>query len=251
MPDLETTLVTYANGVRLIVKPTGYRNDQVLVSVRAGDGFQALPSDRMTALWAARGALTEGGLGELTAEQLEAGLSGHVYSAGFTAGEDAFMFTGATRPGDLDIQLQVLAAYLTDAAWRPEPFERLRTLYGQALDQLAATPSGVFSRDGGALLRSGDQRWAFPNAAQIASASLADLRATVGEELSKGPVEVIVVGDVDLERAWQARPEHISPPADAQPRATHHLSLPVESYRGKEARRQLPVLIERPDPVGF
>lgn len=204
LPDLETTLVTFANGVQLIVKPTGYRDDQVLVSVRAGDGFQALPRDRMTALWAARTALTEGGLGQLTAEQLEEVLSGRVYGVNFAAGEDAFMFTGATRPADLNIQLQVLAAYLTDAAWRPEPFERLRTLYGQALDQLAATPGGVLSRDGGTLLRSGDQRWAFPNAEQIAAADLGELRAAIGEELAEGPVEVIVVGDIDVDRAIEA-----------------------------------------------
>lgn len=202
--DLETTLVTFANGVRLTVKPTSFRNDQILVSVRAGDGFQAVPTDRPIPMWAASGALTEGGLGALTAEQLEEVLSGRLYGLNFGTGEDAFVLNGATRPDDLDVQLQVLAAYLTDAAWRPEPFERLRTLYSQALDQLAATPGGVFSRESGALLRSGDPRWAFPTAEQIATADRTQLRDLIQGELSEGPIEVVVVGDVDVERAIAA-----------------------------------------------
>lgn len=232
LADLETTLVAFTNGVRLIVKSTSYRDDQILVSVRAGDGFQGLPRDRMTALWAARSALAEGGLGQLTAEQLEEVLAGTVYGANFAPGEDSFMFTGATRPADLDVQLQVLAAYLTDAAWRPEPFERVRTLYRQALDQLAATPSGVFARDGGALLRSGDLRWAFPDADQIASASLADLRATVGGELAEGPIEVIVVGDVDVDRAIEAVGATFGalparPDAPQEPPSTREVAFPA------------------------
>ena len=197
--DLNTTFVTFANGTRLTIKPTAFRDDQVMVSIRGGDGFLSLPNDRPTAIWAAGSEMTEGGLGRLTAEQLEQTLASNVYGASFSPGEDSWMFSGVTRPQDLGLQLQVLTAYLTDAAWRPEPFERMRGLYTQALPQIDATPGGVFSRDSDALLRSGDARWRFPSAQDLAAADLNALRQTVEGNLSRGPLEVVVVGDVNVD----------------------------------------------------
>ena len=197
--DIETTFVTFANGVKLTIKPTSFRDDQVMVSVRAGRGFLDLPADRTTPLWAAASTFGEGGLGRLTAQQLEETLAANTYGMSFQPGEDSYLLSGSTRPADLQLQLQVLTAYLTDAAWRPDPFERIRGVYAQALPEIEATPAGVFGRDGEALLHSGDARWRFPSQSDIAGADLSALRRTVEKDLSRGPIEVIVVGDVDVD----------------------------------------------------
>ena len=116
-------------------------------------------------------------------------------------GDDAFSLGGGTRPQDFQLQMQVLAAYLTDPAWRPQPFERMRS-YGVTLhDQLASTPGGVFGRDGDKLLHSGDPRWAFPTLAEIQAGKLEDVKSIVGGALANGPIEVVVVGDIDVDTA--------------------------------------------------
>ena len=199
--DLGVTFVRFDNGVRLTVKPTKFRDDQVLVAVSVGGGFQDLPRDRMIPTWAASSVFSEGGVGQFTAEDMDKVLATKVYGASLGIGEDSFTLSGATRREDVQTQLQVLAAYLTDAAWRPDPFERMRA-YGETLQtQLASTPEGVFSREGAAMLHSGDTRWAFPTKAQMADGKLADLKATIGEHLSTDPLELIVVGDVDVDQA--------------------------------------------------
>jgi zinc protease len=199
--DLDTTFVRFANGVRLTVKPTKFRDDQILISVRVGDGYQSLPRDRVTPIWTSALAFPDGGLGRLTTEEMEQVLTSKVYSVGLSVGDDSFSLSGSTRPEDFELQMQVLTAYLTDAAWRPEPFERMRTYGDTLLSQLASTPSGVFSRDGERLLRSGDPRWAFPNRAEIAAARLADLKSLIGGPLASEPIEVVIVGDVNVEEA--------------------------------------------------
>ena len=140
----------------------------------------------------------------MTAEQLEGVLSGRVYSASLSAGEDAYRLSGTTRPEDLDLQMQVLTAYLTDAGWRPEPFERARSQFRTILPQLDSTPANAFARDASDLLRSGDARWAIPTLEQVSSWSLDDLRTMVSRDLSQGPIEVIIVGDVDVDAAIQS-----------------------------------------------
>jgi zinc protease len=197
--DLDTTFVRFDNGVRLTVKPTKFRDDQVLVSVRAGDGYQDLPRDKVIPTWAASSVLSEGGVNKLTAEEMEQVLASKVYGAALGVGEDSFTLSGGTRKEDLELQLQVLAAYMTDAAWRTDPFERMRT-YGETLEtQLASTPQGVFSREGQSLLHGGDPRWAFPSKAQMAAGKLADLKAAIGAHLNNDPIEVVIVGDVNVD----------------------------------------------------
>jgi len=202
--DIGTTFVTFDNGVRLTIKPTDFRDELVLVSIRTGTGYLSLPTDESTPTLALGAAFAEGGLGQLTAEQLETVLTGKVYSASLSADEDSYRLSGATRPEDLDLQMQVLTAYLTDAGWRPEPFERARGQFRLILPQLDTTTGGAFALGASGLLRSGDARWTIPTLDQIAAWSLDDLRTLVSRDLSSGPIEVIIVGDVDVDAAIQA-----------------------------------------------
>lgn len=226
LEDLDTTFVRFANGVRLTVRPTDFRDEQVLVAVNVGQGLLGLPADPAAPTWASA-AFVEGGLGRLTAEELEEVLAGRVYGATFSLQDDLLRLSGATRPEDLPIQLQVLAAYIADPGWRAEPFERIRALYANAIDQLGATPGGVFSRDGRGRLYGGDPRWSFPTAARIASARAETLRALLSPQLADGPLEVVIVGDVEVETAIAAvaatfgalpsRPDSAGPPAGTAP----------------------------------
>jgi zinc protease len=201
LDDLGTTLVRFENGVRLTVKPTKFRDDQVLVRVRIGHGELDLPTDRPTAGWAAHGAFVEGGLKDLSTEQVEQILASNVYGADFSTGDDAFQLNGSTRPEDLGVQLQVLAAYATQPGFRPEAFQRIRTYTSTLLDQLDATPSGVISRDLGRLMHGGDIRYGFPSRSDVAASKPEDLKALLEPALAAGPVDVSIVGDIPLDKA--------------------------------------------------
>ncbi|NEX92435.1 M16 family metallopeptidase [Caulobacter sp. 17J65-9] len=199
--DLETTFVRFENGVRLTVKPTKFRDDQILVSVRVGDGYLDLPKDHETSAWATSASFTEGGLGKLTAEEMEQVLASNVYGASLSLGEEAFTLSGRTRPEDFGLQMQVLTAYLTDPAWRPEPFQRARA-YGATLHaQLESTPGGVLGRELASLVKNGDPRWAFPSREEMAKSSLDEVKSLVTGPLQNGPIEVVIVGDVNLDEA--------------------------------------------------
>jgi len=203
LADLGVTELTFANGVRLTVKPTQLRKDQVLISVSVGAGRLELPKNRTDNEWAA-GAFLPGGLGKLTADDASRALAGKVLSANFELTDDAFRFNGATRPEDLTTQMQFLTAYVADPGFRPEAFERLRTSYLDQLPQIEATPNGVFYRDSGALLRSGDPRFAFPTREQLLAAKPDALRQLLQEPLAHGRIEVTMVGDVTVDKAIAA-----------------------------------------------
>jgi zinc protease len=201
--DLDAVFVTFDNGVRLTVKPTKFRDDEVLARVNVGDGLLDLPKDRQSAAWGS-GAFIEGGLKQISSEDMERVLAAKVYGARFGISDDAFILSGSTRTDDLPTQLQVLAAYLAEPGWRPEAFQRLLGAGKTIHDQYESTDSGVMARDLGGLLHPGDRRWTFPSREEIANAKLADLQGQITPNLSTGPVEVVIVGDITVEKAIDA-----------------------------------------------
>ena len=198
--DLDAVVVRFANNVRLVVKPTRLRDDEVLVRVNVGQGLKGLPAGVQGPSWAAA-AFVEGGLGKINADDLERVLAARVYGARFGVSDDALTLTGSTRTDHLDTQLQVLAAYVSDPGWRAEAFERVRKAGETAHDQFEATDFGVLSRDLAGLLHAGDRRWTFPTREEIRKAAPGDLRATLASDLASGPIEVVIVGDTTVEKA--------------------------------------------------
>ncbi|GAA0642995.1 M16 family metallopeptidase [Brevundimonas lenta] len=233
--DIGTTVVTFANGVTLTVKPTQFRDEQILVRVDTGIGELGQPVDRPTVEGLGANVFTAGGTGRLNLDEMSRVLNGRVYSTDFSAGADRYSFSGATRPADLPLQLQVLTAYLTDPGLRPAPFQQLKSAYGQQLAQARATPGGAYAVDGGAVLSSGDARDALPNPEVVATWTNDELKADITRGLSSGPIRITVVGDVTVEDAIAA----VAPTLGALP------------ARGPEAR-PLPGSDQKrfPEPTG-
>lgn len=195
------TVVAFPNGVRLTVKPTDFKDQQILVTVRTGIGEESLPTDRITSQMFAPLIFARGGLGKLTADELSRVLTGKIYSTGFAIDGDAYQLSGATRPADLQLQMQVLAAYLTDPGLRAAPFEQIKAFFPQAIAQQRATPGGAFGTEAGVLLASGDKREAVPTNDEIAAFTLEELKQGVTQGMATGPIDIVMVGDVTVDDA--------------------------------------------------
>ncbi|GAA4037615.1 insulinase family protein [Sphingomonas rosea] len=196
-----TTLVRFANGVRLTVRPSSSRKEQVLVSVRFGNGRLAMSRDRTSPEWALAQGLILGGTGKLDADSVNRALTGKLVGASLGIEDERFVLGGGTRPADFATEMQLLAAYLTDAAWRPLGWERARATSASIHDRLESTPGGVLTRDLGYILRSGDRRWALPDRVAMRTSSIAQGRALLEPALKDGTIEVIVVGDIGVDQA--------------------------------------------------
>ncbi|KQY84611.1 pitrilysin family protein [Brevundimonas sp. Root1423] len=199
--DLGVTRVDFPNGVRLFVKPTDFRDNQILVNVRTGIGELGLPTDRITSMTFANSVMGPGGTSKLTVDQLTRVLSGKTYNVSAGMDTDAYTLSGSTKPEDLQLQMQVLTAYLVDPGLRAAPFERARSQFPAQLAQLRATPGGVLGRELGELISSGDQRDALPTEEQIAAMTIEEIRAGVTNGRARGPIDVVMVGDVTVDDA--------------------------------------------------
>ena len=203
--DLDLTLVRFANGVRLNVKPTKFQANEVGVLVSVGDGRLELPKDRPSAIWVAQtGGFINGGLQGIDMQSMQRALAGKIYKMGFALGDAGFVLTGDTRPADLDTQLQVLAAYVKAPAFRPQAFALSRRGILAQIQQVSSAPIGLFGVNLIGLLHADDPRWTFPKAADVEATQPDDLKALIGNSLAFGPVEITVVGDVDVDAVVQS-----------------------------------------------
>ena len=201
--DMGATFVRFANGVRLTIKPTKFRDDEVLVRVNVGDGLLDLSPGRQSPAWAAS-AYIEGGLKKIETDDIERALASKVIGARFGVGDEAFVFSGSTRPEDLATQMQVLAAYVSEPGFREQAFQRLKAAGKTIHDQYESTGYGVLNRDLAGLLHAGDRRWTFPSREEIAGARQSDLTDVLTPHLADGEVEVVIVGDVTVDQAIAA-----------------------------------------------
>lgn len=195
--DLGLRQLRFANGAQANFKATDFEENVIRVLVRFGHGQLSLPKERPELAVLAGVFVQAGGLVEHSLDDLTRLLAGRTVGFSFDVGEDAFTFSAATTPEDLELQLQLLCAALTSPGWRAEG-ERLAAKQVQPLyQQLRSTLDGVQADTLERLLASGDPRFGYPTEAAVAAVDTAAVRAWLEPALLGAPVEVNVVGDFD------------------------------------------------------
>ena len=203
--DLQTTLVRFANGVRLTVRSSTLQAGQVVVDVRIGNGRLDLPADRASAAWAIDDeGLFLGGSQALSYEDMTRALPGRLLRDQEGLRDDGIVLAGTTRPEDLATQLQVFAALVSAPGWRPGALERARTLELTKARAAAASPSELFERVRACNLFGQDPRWCKPSLAALAEVKPDALKDVLAPILAAAPLEVVIAGDVKLDAAIDA-----------------------------------------------
>jgi zinc protease len=202
---LGTTTVKFANGTQLIVKPTKFDKDRVLVAVNFGSGRAGVSPALARGLWEAQLFPLIGtaklSFGEITQW---AQSTGKAASVGLEAASRAFVLKGVTRPSDLTVQMQLLAAYARDPGFRPEAFEKAKSLAPMLEGQLSSNVGAVYARGTQALMVGNDPRYlVLPTPADLANLDAADLPRLLKPVLA-GHADVVMVGDVTPEDAIKA-----------------------------------------------
>jgi len=195
--DLGATLVQFANGVRLNLKPTDFEAGRIRVSIRVGGGMLTMPKDKPGLALLANVAFTAGGLGQHSVDDLQRVLAGKTVGLSFGAQSDAFSFGAATNRADLLLQLQLFCAFLTDPGYRPESIRQVHKAAEQLYLRLAHTADGPLQLEVAGLLGGGDPRFGLPPKEVMLSRSLDELKAWLTPQFGHGPIEIAIVGDFD------------------------------------------------------
>ncbi|MEJ1972752.1 MAG: hypothetical protein WDM96_09920 [Lacunisphaera sp.] len=126
----------------------------------------------------------------------------------------------APRARDLLLELQLIAAELTDAGWRPEALRQAQKGIEQMYLGFAHTANGPMATEVANLLANGDPRFGLPaDKAVLLARTLAEAKAWIAPQLAHGALEIYLVGDLDVDAAIAAVAQTIGalPPREARP----------------------------------
>lgn len=193
-PELGLRLIRFANGVRLTLKQTTLREDRVAVALSI-DGGDLLNTARQPLATAMVSALASGGLGRHSQDELSSVLAGRSVTMGLTSAADAFTFSTTTTPRDLELQLQLITALITDPGNRREGEEQFRRSIDNFFATRDATPVRALGSAVGGILSDNDPRFTLQPKQAFDALDFAQLMRDVGDRLEKGAIEIGLVGD--------------------------------------------------------
>ena len=194
------TQVRFENGVRLNVKSTDFEDNVIRLRVEFGAGdLTDQPTPAAGSILGA--AFGGGGLEAHDRDALQRLFAGRSVGYGVGVGEDSFFFANATTPTDFELQMQVLAAFMTAPGWRDEGLNQFRGIAEEVRRGQNAQAVQVAQSRVARLLRNGDPRWGFPTAEEVDAFTMDHARALLEPALESAPIEITLVGDVSVETA--------------------------------------------------
>jgi zinc protease len=194
------TRVTFDNGVILNVKSAQYTRDLVQVGVRFGAGRREIAGDDYFKARIGQRLLLLGGLGQHGFQDIGDLFPDRRLDANLSFGDRAFSLGGSTRPADLEIQLQLLTALLSDPGFRPEATAFVPTALDAFYRNLRTQPALMLSQAMIEAIAPASPLSLPPREAALAM-TVDDLERMFRPAMTQAPLEVTLVGDVTEDEA--------------------------------------------------
>jgi len=149
---------TLTNEIKVILKPTDFKNDQILFSAFSPGGTSLIGLDSLVSAELADGLVTSSGVGNYNLIELDKFMSDKVASAAPYINSITEGFSGGASPQDLETMLQLVYAYFTAARLDQDAFESYKTKMEAILQNRVNNPMTAFYDTLNALLTQNDPR---------------------------------------------------------------------------------------------
>jgi zinc protease len=158
IPELGLTEWALSNGVRVVLKPTEFKNDEVLLSGFSPGGLSLVPDSEYTSADLAASVVAAGGAGEFDAMSLQKALTGTQASAQAEIDEFEETLRGSGSKGHADSLFQLAYLSLTAPRHDTDAYRSLVARFRSSLADRSSRPEVVFSDKMLATLYPNDRR---------------------------------------------------------------------------------------------
>lgn len=142
--ELGVTELTLSNGAKVILKPTDFKNDEILISaISRGGASLYSDSDYLSVANASTIALF-GGIGNYDIMSLQKELAGKQVSVSPAIGQYSEGINGSSTPKDLPTAFQLIYGYFTEPRKDTSMFEVLKQQLSASLANKGKDPNSVF-----------------------------------------------------------------------------------------------------------
>ena len=162
------TTITLSNGVKVLLKPTDFKNDQIIFSSFAPGGSSLYSDADYQSAANSAGVITAGGVGNYNSDELSKYLEGKELSVKPYIAERFQGISGGSTPKDLEITMQMIYAYFTEPREDTAIFKGIITRSKAGLANRANDPSSVFNDTVSAIMGNNNIRRTGPTLQKLA-----------------------------------------------------------------------------------
>ncbi len=141
IPEVGVTELTFSNGVKVVLKPTDFKNDEILIGARSQGGTSLYDDKDFMSAGLSDAVVEESGVGEFSQSALKKYLSGKVVNVSPFVGEIEEGFSGNASPKDVETALQLIYAYFTKPRKDDDVIKGFLNTQRSAIQNMKASPS--------------------------------------------------------------------------------------------------------------
>jgi zinc protease len=145
VPEAGVTEWTLSNGARVVMRPTDFRADEMLLIGRSAGGTSLVPDSLWLDAQTATAAVQVGGVGDLSVVDLQKRLAGKAASVGTDLEELSQGISGYAAPRDAETMFQLVYLYFTAPRRDSTAWEAYRERARESFRNRGASPEGAFA----------------------------------------------------------------------------------------------------------
>jgi zinc protease len=136
---------TLANGIRVLLKPTDFKDDEILFSAWSPGGTSLASDEDYVAAMTAAAIIARAGVGEFNRIDLEKKLAGKVVRVFPGIGSLSELIGGSASPSDVETMFQLIYLYFTAARRDSAAYLSFKSIVQASLANRDANPQAAFN----------------------------------------------------------------------------------------------------------
>ncbi|MFH0843190.1 MAG: insulinase family protein [Bacteroidota bacterium] len=199
--DFGYTELSFANGVRMVLKPTDFKNDEIIMAAFSPGGLSLYPDQDVMSATLAATIISQSGLGEYDLTGLQKKLSGNTAKLSPFISELREGVSGSCSPKDLETMLQLNYLYFNGIRRDDDAFKAYLSRIRNMIKPMRAVPQVIFSDTLSKIITKNSPRViSVPTEAQLDQVSLDRIMTIFSERFSDaGDFTYVMVGNFNTE----------------------------------------------------
>jgi zinc protease len=200
-PELGVTEWTLSNGIKVVLKPTDFQNDQIIFTAFSPGGTSLYPDGEYFNASNAISIVDQSGISDFPLSELNKKLAGKNVSVGPYIGELVEGFNGSTSPEDLETLLQLIYLYFTAPRKDEEVLQSFVVQQKSILENILVNPYYYFATEKNKIkYQDHPRRKAIPDMADLESLDLEKIFEVYQDRFADaGDFTFIFVGNFALD----------------------------------------------------
>ena len=142
-----STVWTLKNGIKVVVKTTDFKADELRISAKALGGTSLVGNEDIYTAALLDMTIEQSGIGKFKATDLQKQLAGKDVGFAFSLDDYTATGSGSCSPKDLETQLQLMWLYFNAPRWSEEDFNVLKDMLATQFKNIESNPMYTFQKE--------------------------------------------------------------------------------------------------------